>query len=34
LVGAARTLRVRVAGEMNLSSGDMGIACQERYADT
>jgi hypothetical protein len=28
-VGAARTLRARVAGEMNESRGDVGMACQE-----
>jgi hypothetical protein len=34
LVTAARTLRVRVAGEMNESSSDVGIACQECDQDT
>jgi hypothetical protein len=34
LVTAARTLRVRVAGEMNESAGDVGIACQECDPDT
>jgi hypothetical protein len=28
MVAAARTLRVRVAGEMNESAGDVGIAWQ------
>jgi hypothetical protein len=34
LVATARTLRVRVAGEMNESNGDVGILCQECAPDT